>query len=429
MNSKIRLTLLTLLLSLLAPLSAFASPVLLDRIVVIVDDDIVTAAELRERIELARLELSSNNRPVPPDDILRERVLELLISDSVLHQQARQRGIAISDSRLNQAMQKMARDNNMSLTRYRQALIARGVDYRRFRESVRGELTLSLLRRQYTQSNARVSEAEIDEFIRLAGTDVDSYEYRLSHILVPLPEAASSDLIQQGREQIEEIMARLDQGESFAELASLKSSAETALAGGDLGWRKKAEIPGIFTEAVLSMNAGEYRGPIRSPSGFHVVYLEDLRDANTVMKQQTRSRHILIKANELISEEEARQRLLEIRQRIQQGEDFARLARLYSVDYTTGSNGGDLGWMESRELVPEFARVMNQIDMNTVSEPFQSQFGWHILEVTDRRTVDETEQSKREAIRSQLLREKQTEVFNLWKRQLRDQAFIVYPDA
>ncbi len=429
MNSMFRQNFYLLLIACLLPLSSMASPQLLDRIIVIVDDDVVTESELAERMDLVRLNLRGNNRPVPPDSVLRERVLEILISDAVLRQQAKQRGIRISDSRLNQAMQKQARDNNMSLTRFRQTLIDQNIDYRQYRESLRNELALSLLRRQYTQSNARVSEAEIDEFIRLAGNDSESYEYRLSHILVPLPEAASTEVIQQGRQQIEEILSRLAQGEAFAELASLKSSAETALSGGDLGWRKKAEVPGIFTEAVLSMQAGEYRGPIRSPSGFHIVYLEDLRDSNTVLKQQTKSRHILIKPNELISEEEARQRLVEIRQRIVGGEDFGRLARLYSVDYTSGSNGGDLGWMDPKSFVPEFTQVMNRSDLNVVSEPFQTQFGWHILEVIDRRTVDETMQSKRDTIRAQLLREKQREVFDLWKRQLRDEAFIIYPDA
>ncbi len=429
MNSMFRQNFYLLLIACLLPLSSMASPQLLDRIIVIVDDDVVTESELAKRMDLVRLNLRGNNRPVPPDNVLRERVLEILISDAVLRQQAKQRGIRISDSRLNQAMQKQARDNNMSLTRFRQTLIDQNIDYRQYRESLRNELALSLLRRQYTQSNARVSEAEIDEFIRLAGNDSESFEYRLSHILVPLPEAASTEVIQQGRQQIEEILSRLEQGEAFAELASLKSSAETALSGGDLGWRKKAEVPGIFTEAVLSMQAGEYRGPIRSPSGFHIVYLEDLRDSNTVLKQQTKSRHILVKPNELISEEEARQRLVEIRQRIVAGEDFGRLARLYSVDYTSGSNGGDLGWMDPKSFVPEFTQVMNRSDLNVVSEPFQTQFGWHILEVTDRRTVDETMQSKRDTIRTQLLREKQREVFDLWKRQLRDQAFIIYPDA
>ena len=429
MNSMFHHYLFIFMFALLLPLSSVASPQLLDRIIVIVDDDVVTESELEERMDLVRLELRGSNRPVPPEDVLRERVLEILISDAVLRQQAKQRGIRISDSRLNQAMQKLARDNNMSLTRFRQTLIDQNIDYRQYRESLRNDLALSLLRRQYTQSNARVSEAEIDEFIRLAGNDSESYEYRLSHILVPLPEAASTEVIQQGRQQIEEILGRLEQGESFAELASLKSSAETALSGGDLGWRKKAEVPGIFTEAVLSMKAGEYRGPIRSPSGFHIVYLEDLRDSETVLKQQTKSRHILIKPNELISEEEARQRLVEIRQRIIAGEDFGRLARLYSVDYTSGSNGGDLGWMDPKSFVPEFTQVMNRSDINVVSEPFQTQFGWHILEVTDRRTVDETLQNKRDTIRAQLLREKQREVFDLWKRQLRDQAFIIYPDA
>lgn len=428
-NCTSRPYILIFLVALLAPLPVIGNPQLIDEIVVIVDNDVVTASELEERMTLIRLDLRSKNRPVPADEILREQVLELLISDSVLQQQARQRGIKISDSRLNQTMQKIASDNNMSLTNFRQTLIERGIDYRRYRESLRKDLVLSTLRRQYTQSNARVSEAEIDEFMRLAGPDAENHEYRLSHILVPLPEAASTDVIQQGREQVEDIMRRLDQGEPFDQVATQKSSGKTALSGGDLGWREQAAIPGIFTEAVLSMEVGEYRGPIRSPSGFHIVYLAERRDSQTVLKQEARSRHILIRANELISDEEARQRLLDIRQRINNGEDFARLAKLYSVDYASGSEGGDLGWKEARDFVPEFARILTQLDLNTVSEPFRTQFGWHILEVTGRRTVDETLESKRGEIRAQLLRERQREVFDLWTRQLRDEAFIVYPDA
>jgi peptidyl-prolyl cis-trans isomerase SurA len=223
-------------------------------------------------------------------------------------------------------------------------------------------------------------------------------------------------------------LTELDQGAQFDQLANTYSAGETALQGGDLGWRKKAEIPSLFTTQILTMEPGDHAGPIRSASGFHIVHLKERRNLEQTITRQTRTRHILIKPNELISEEEARKRLLEFRSRILAGEDFARLAKLYSVDYSSGSSGGDIGWMEPGATVKEYETAANQLKEGELSQPIRSQFGWHLIEVTGRREVDETEQNKRNKIHSQLLEQKQREVFDLWKRRLRDEAYVVFPE-
>ncbi len=400
----------------------------LDRIVAIVDESVITERELANQIKLVKLDFKQSRREPPSEAVLQRQVLESLINDSLLLQEAKRRGIKITDSQLNQTMQRLARQNQMSLSEFRQALLADGLDYDKYRETVRREITITTLSRQYSQRNATISDAEVDDFIEQSGSDSASFEYLLSHILIALPDAAIPEEITAAQQTAADIMSRLDQGEEFDQLANTYSSGETALQGGDLGWRKKAQIPSLFTDQVLTMEPGDYAGPIRSPSGIHIVHLKQRRDLEQVLSQQTRSRHILIRPNELVSEEDARERLQEFRERILAGEDFARLARLYSVDYSSGSEGGDIGWMDPGATVKEYEAATDRLQEGELSEPFRSQFGWHLVEVTGRRTVDETEENKRKKIYSQLLQQKQREVFDLWKRRLRDEAYVVFPD-
>ncbi|TNF89796.1 MAG: molecular chaperone SurA, partial [Gammaproteobacteria bacterium] len=368
----------------------------LDGIVAIVDESVITRRELNNRIRLITIDFQKSQRRLPPENVLRRQVLEALINDSLLLQEAKRRGITITDSQLNQSMQRIARQNNMTLSDFRKALIADDVDYDKYRETVRREMTIATLGRQYSQRNATISEAEVDEFIAQSGDKGSNYEYLLSHILIALPDAATPDQVNKAQQTADEILSRLDQGEEFDQLANTFSAGDTALQGGDLGWRKKAEIPSLFTTQALSMQPGDHAGPIRSASGFHIVHLKQRRDLELVLSKQTRSRHILIKPNELITEEDAQNRLLEFRERILEGEDFARLARLYSVDYTSGSEGGDIGWMDPGATVKEYEAVTDRLEEGELSQPFRSQFGWHLVEVTGRRTVDETEQNKRQ---------------------------------
>ena len=422
-----RLTTLMLTALLWLPPAA-AELVSLDAIVAIVDESVITRRELDNRIRLVRTDFEKSQRRLPDADTLERQVLEVLINESLLLQEARRSGIRISDSQLNQTMQRVARQNNLSLSDFRLRLIADGVDYDEYRESVRRELTISTLGRQYAQRNASVSDAEVDDFIERSGDSDADYEYRLAHILIAVPDAASPAQVDDARMLADELLARLERGEEFDSLANAFSAGDTALQGGDLGWRKEAEIPSLFTDSVLAMRPGEFAGPIRSASGYHIVYLRERRNADQVLTRQVRSRHILIRPNELISEDEARERLEELRERILAGEDFARLARLYSVDYNSGAEGGDIGWQGPGGTVDEYEAVANRLEIGELSQPFRTQFGWHLVEVTDRRTVDETAQTRRNQIYSQLLEQKQREAFDLWKRRLRDEAFVVFPE-
>lgn len=416
-----------LLCALIACQQVNAALIPLDSIVAVVDEAVVTQRELDNRINLIKLDFKQTNRRLPGEETLKRQVLEALINDSLLLQQAANRGIKIIDSQLNQAMQTIAKQNNLSLSEYRQALIADGMNYDKYRETVRNELTISTLRRQYSQRNTSISESEVDEFIKQSGNDTSNFEYLISHILIALPDAAAPEQVGKAQDLANQILARLAEGESFDQLANTFSAGDTALQGGDLGWRKKAEIPGLFSTQVAAMTVGEYVGPIRSASGFHIVYLKNRRDLEQVLTRQVRSRHILIKPNELISEDDARNRLIEIRKRILAGEDFAKMARLYSVDYSSGSEGGDIGWREPGSMVSEYENIADQLEAGQISEPFRTQFGWHILEISGRRTIDETAENKRRKIFNQLLQQKQDEVFDLWKRRLRDEAYVVYP--
>ncbi len=419
----------SLLFSLLfLPLPATAAMTSLDEVIAIVDESVITRRDLANRIQLVKVDFARNNRRLPDDGTLRRQVLEALISDSLLLQEAKRRGIKITDSQLNQTMQRIARQSGLSLSDYRQTIIADGIDYDRYRETVRRELIISTLRQQYSQRNASVTESEVEDFIERNADEDANYQYLLSHILIAVPDAASPEQVSEAQELAQQVLARLDAGEPFEEMANTFSSGDTALQGGDLGWRKKAEIPSLFTEPVLNMQPGDYAGPIRSASGFHIVHLQQRRDVAQKLTRQTRSRHILIRPNELVGEEDARERLAEFRQRILSGEDFERLARLYSVDYTSGANGGDIGWQDPGATVAEYEAVTDELEPGEISEPFRTQFGWHIVEVLERRTVDETAQNRRNKIQSQLLQQKQREMFDLWKRRLRDEAFVIFPD-
>jgi peptidyl-prolyl cis-trans isomerase SurA len=424
----IRITIVSLLL-IFSMQPAAGAQVLIDTIVAIVDEDVISKRELESRIELIRTDFSQSNRSLPDPETLSRQVLEIMISDSILLQEARGRGVKITDGQLNQAMQNIARENNLNLAGFRQALINNGFEYEGYRESMRKDLTINTLRRQFDARSSAVTKTEVDDFIRRSGGDSIDYEYQLAHILVALPDAASPEQVKTALDTANLIVNRLEKGEPFSQLANEYSSGSNALQGGNLGWRKKAGVPSLFSSTVVGMTPGEYAGPIRSASGFHLVSLTDRRDAQQVLTEQIRSRHILIRSNDLISEEEARTRLTGLRDQILSGDDFAKLASLYSVDYSSGAEGGDIGWMEPGGTVAEYEAVAKNLKRGEISEPFRSQFGWHIVEVTDRRTVDETAESKRRKIESQLLQQKQREAFDIWKRRLRDEAYVVFPDA
>jgi peptidyl-prolyl cis-trans isomerase SurA len=408
---------------------ALAAPTPIDAIVAIVDEDIITRSEVNNRLEIVRAEFAYDNRRLPEAKALNRQLMELMINESILIQQAKRRGIRASDSQLNQAMINIAKNNQKTLTEFRELLLSQGVNYDKYRENIRKEMLLGTLRRQYTARTANISETELNEFIERTGDNLEKAEYNISHILFALPDAASPEKINIALKSANDILAQLQQGAEFDQLANEFSSGSTALQGGSLGWRGRAEIPGLFAEAVLKMQPGEYAGPLRSPSGFHIITLNERRAIDQIITKQTKSRHILIRANELISEEAARERLIELRQRILNGEDFAALAKLYSVDYVSAAEGGDIGWMPPGATVQQYQTITDTLAPEEISKPFKSSFGWHIVEVTGHRMLDETVEVKRNKIREQLLLQKQREVFQIWQLRLRDEAYVIISGA
>tara|TARA_B110000879_G_C11119729_1_gene491214 strand:- start:282 stop:1595 length:1314 start_codon:yes stop_codon:yes gene_type:complete len=405
-----------------------AAPIAIDAIVAIVDEDIITRSEVASRLEIIRAEFATNNQRLPKAEVLNRQLMELMINESILVQRAKKRGIKISDGQLNQAMMNLAKNNQKSLTEFRTFLIAQGINYIKYREKIRQEMLLGALRRQYTARTASISEAELNGFIGQSGDGLEKAEYNISHILIALPDAASPEEINFALESANDILMRLRQGIEFSSLANEFSSGSTALQGGSLGWRGRAEIPGLFTDAVLKMQPGDFAGPLRNPSGFHIITLNERRAIDQILTEQTQSRHILIRANDLISEEKARNRLVELRQRILNGEDFAVLAKSNSVDYISASAGGDIGWMAQGGTVEAYQAVTDTLLPGEISKPFKSLFGWHIVEVTGHRTLNETAEVKLNKVREQLLRQKQGEAFQIWQQRLRAEAYVIISD-
>lgn len=406
-----------------------AEPIAIDAIVAIVDEDVITRSEVASRLEIIRAEFATNNQRLPKAEVLNRQLMELMINESILVQQAKKRGIKISDGRLNQAMMSLAKNNQKSLTEFRDYLIAQGINYVKYREKIRQEMLLGALRRQYTARTASISKAELDGFIGQTDSGLEKAEYNISHILIALPDAASPEEISTALESANDILIRLQQGIKFNALANEFSSGSTALQGGNLGWRGRAEIPSLFSDEVLKMQPGDFAGPLRSPSGFHIITLNERRAIDQILTEQTQSRHILIRANDLISEEKAKARLVELRQRILNGEDFALLAKSNSVDYVSASAGGDIGWMAQGATVEAYQTVANTLQPGQISMPFKSLFGWHIVEVTGHRTLDETAEIKLNKVREQLLKQKQGEVFQIWRQRLRAEAYVIISDS
>ncbi len=417
--------LLILLATLLGAPAAGAEPVVLDRIVAIVNDEAITQSELEAEIESVKLQLAQQRAPIPPADILQRQVLDRLIAIHLQLQLARANNIVVDEDTLNRAIQTIARQNRMSLGRFREVLESEGYDFERFREEIRREIALTRLRQRQIDSRVSVSEAEIDQFLaqQQSGAEAND-EYRLGHILVALPEAASSDQIREARQRAEALVEELRRGADFTALAQRESKGAQALRGGDLGWRKAGQLPTLFANLVPRMQVGEIEGPIRSPSGFHIIKLLDKRGTTQHMVTQIHARHILLRPDALTSDEELRQRLLELKARIESGEDFGELARAHSEDTASAIEGGDLGWASPGTMVPEFEQVMERTPIGAISEPFRTPFGWHILQVLGKRDYDNTEEYLRNQARRQLMERKVAEEQELWLRRLRDEAYV-----
>jgi peptidyl-prolyl cis-trans isomerase SurA len=413
------------LLALLATLWWVPAPAaeLLDQVVAVVNDDIVLQSELESRTELVREQIRAQGAQPPADRVLREQVLERLIMDRIQLQIADRQGIRISEQELNAALQNIADKNQMTLAQFREALIAEGRDYAQAREQIRQEMLLARVQQANVNRRINVSEQEIQNYLANESAR-DNSEYLLSNLLISIPQNASPEIIQRARAEAEALYQQLQQGASFEELAIANSDASNALNGGDLGWRAVNELPEDIAAAVRPLQAGQYSKPVRTPAGFHILHLREKRGGGDTLIEQTRVRHILIAPSEIRTNSQARQLAEDLYQRLQDGQPFDDLARRYSDDPASGSQGGELGWTQSGQMVPEFEQVMNETDIGQISAPFESRFGWHILQVEERRTQDFAAEMREAAARNAIRQRKFSEEFDNWLREIRAQAYI-----
>ena len=422
----------TLLLSLpllAAASAASAAPQPLDRIVAVVNDAVIVESELNSALRETeqRLQRAGGDGQMPPRELLQRRVLEKLVMTEIQLQKAASVGIRVDDAQLNDALRRIAEQNRLTLTQFRQVLERDGVQFAQFREKVRGEMIISKLRQREVTNRVSVTDQEADAFIeRRKAAGGDGREYRLGHILIAVPTEATSDQARAARLKVEQVVGRLRSGADFAQTAVSVSDGRQALEGGDLGWRKRDQIPTLFAEAVEKLAPGEVSEPIRSPSGYHLVKLVEVRGGERNMVTQTHARHILIKPDEVHSEADVRARLEQLRLRIAGGEDFATLARGHSQDRVSAAKGGDLGWSSPGQMVAEFEAAMNELAPGEMSPVFKTDFGWHVVQVLARRSHDSTADVQRTKAREILGKRKGEEALESWLRRLRGEAFVEF---
>jgi len=399
--------------------------VVLDRIVAVVNDEVITRIDLDDRVRIAIKQLRQQGTPLPPREVLERQLLDRMVTDRVQLHFAKETGLRVDDTELDRAIGRIAQENKLTLQGMRQALEKDGVPFPRFREDIRDEIVMARLREREVDARIVVSEGEIDNFLSLQqGQEGGSDEYNLSHILVVVPENASPEQIQARRNRAEQAYAQFKGGADFRQVAAAFSEAPDALQGGVMGWRQSSRLPTLFTDALKPMRTGELSPILRSPNGFHILRLNDKRGGGPpVMVQQIRARHILVKTSELVSENEARSRLRNLKERLENNADFAGLARAHSED-ASATKGGDLGWLSPGDTVPEFERAMDALKPGQISDPILTPFGWHLIQVLERRNEDMSKERQRLMARQALRARKSDEAYQEWVRQLRDRAFI-----
>jgi len=404
-----------------------ALPIEADRVVAVVNNEAVTLYELRTRVSSVEHNLRRQGTPMPAAQVLERQVLERIIVDKLQMQSASELGMKVSDSELDGALRRIAENNKLTLEQFKQALEKDGIPWAKFREEIRQEITVSRLRDREVDSRITISEGEIDNYLASAEARGDNAEYLLSHIIVRLPEQAGPEQIARLRSRIVEAQQRLQQGEDFAKIAAAYSDAPDALSGGNLGVRPIDRLPTLYADAAAQLQPGQLSEILRSSAGFHLLKLVDKRGGKLAPRntQQTHARHILIKTTELVSDAEAKRKIDEIKARLDNGASFAELAKQYSNDMSA-SKGGDLGWLDQGATVPEFEKAMNALPLNTVSAPVQSPFGWHLIEVHERRVSEGGQEQLRQAARKALRERRSDEAYEDWLRQLRDRAYVEY---
>jgi peptidyl-prolyl cis-trans isomerase SurA len=402
--------------------------VLLDRIAAIVNDGVVLTSELDAQIQLVSQRLESQHLELPPQNVLRQQVLDRLVLQQIELQRADHVGVKVSDDTLNAALEEVAKRNNLTLSQLPDALADQGIDYASYRDDLRKEITLSMLRQRDVLEHISVTPKEIDQYLdKQAKMPSAENEYNVSHILIAVPQEATPEQVDQAGRRAAEVYQRASSGEDFAKLAVAYSNSQTALEGGSLGWRKGSELPTFLTDVVAQLKPGQVSEPLRTPTGFHIVRLNDVRTSTAKsMERQVHVRHILLKTNELNDDATVRGKLMALRDRILRGEDFAGLAETNSEDPGSASQGGDLGWTPPDEFSPEFTQQIDKLKDGEISEPFKTQFGWHIAQVLGWREYDNSAELRRRKAFEAIRASKADEETELWQRRLRDEAYVDY---
>ncbi len=402
----------------------------LDRIVAIVEEDVILARDLAREESVIKQRIAASNSQMPPDYVLRKQVLEKMIIDKLQRQLAERAGVTVSEEMLNGSAEDIAQRNRMTMEQFRAEIESQGMTYKAFLENLRNEIIVNQLRAREIGARVKVTDREIDHYIETQGKIGDqAIQYHLGHILLAVKENASASDVQKAQSKANELVEKLNAGQDFSETAISQSNDANALKGGDLGWRTIADIPSLFTDVVKGMKQGDIAGPIRSPSGFHIVKMLDVKGVDDHVITKTKVRHILIKTNELVDDNEARKRLLALRARIVDGDDFATLARSHSDDKGSAIKGGLLDWVSPGDLVKPFEEAMAKLGVNQISEPVQTQFGWHLIQVLDRENKDNSTEYQRNLVRDAIRKRKIEEETELWMRRLRDEAYVeIYDD-
>jgi peptidyl-prolyl cis-trans isomerase SurA len=401
---------------------------LLDRVAAIVNDGVVLNSELDAQIESVSERLRAQKLELPPQNILRQQVLERLVVQEIQLQHATRAGVKISDETLNNALLDIAKRNNLTLSQLPQALAAQGIDYATYREEMRKEITLTLLRQRDVLQRIAVTPREIDQYLdKQARTPSEHNEYNVSHILIAVSQEAGAAQLDQAAKRAAEVYERAKNGEDFAKLAVAYSNSQTALEGGALGWRKGSELPTFLSDVIAKLKPGEVSEPLRTPTGYHIIRLNDERGGTqqTVI-DQVHVRHILMKTNELADDATVKLKLNALRERALKGEDFAGLAQTASEDPGSAAEGGDLGWAGPGSFVPEFEKAVAGLKDGEISEPVHTQYGWHIIQLLGHRRYDNTDEMKRHQAMDAIRAGKADEETELWLRRLRDEAYVEY---
>ena len=399
----------------------------IDRIMVVVNDEIITQSELKVRLDEIKKRIASQKIEAPPENVLKKQVLERLILERLQLQVAKQMGLEASNDKVDTALQNIAAQNRMSLPELYKTMAKDGLSEAALREQIRQQIIIQQLVEREIGNRISVSESEMENFRANNENRDGGTEYNISHILISVPESATPEILQQTRQRAEALLQILRNGAAFDQAAIANSQGQNALEGGNLGWKKTGELPALFVSALKTMRPGEVSDLLRSPSGFHLLKLIDKRGGKkTQAITQTRARHILLRTNEIVSADDARRRLEKLRQRIENGDDFTELAKAHSEDPGSAVSSGDLGWVNPGQTVPEFERAMDALKLNELSAPVRTSYGFHLIQVLERRQQDVTQERDQADARQQIQARKTDERYEQWVRQLRDEAYIDY---